>query len=60
LWTNNRRDLGLVDAETVHAEQQARVGNLAQVVIRVVPSPSTAIAPRAASTRIASSNLVKQ
>ena len=58
----HRRDLGLVDAGVLERLQLAhRIrAPVTCSCIRVVPSPSTALAPRTVSTRIASSSLVKQ
>ena len=53
----HRRDLGLVDA-VFEQRGQHMIGDVG--VVSVVLSPSTAIAPRTVSTRIAGSSLMKQ
>jgi hypothetical protein len=53
----HRCDLGLGDAVFAQRRQHI-IGDVG--VVSVVLSPSTAIAPRTASTRIASSSLMKQ
>jgi hypothetical protein len=53
----HRRDLGLVDA-VFEQRGQHIIGDVG--VVSVVLSPTTAIAPRTVSTRIAGSSLMKQ